>query len=301
MQAMQTFEKAPTFEFEGRTLTTIQYRGEPVWLALDLGNALGYARNGSVLTDKIRKQWPGELVEGEDYYMVRGQELRDLKKLLEPSTVSVGSRAPSVMVLNEDGLLGACLLSRKPFGRRLRKWLRSDVLPSIRATGSYEVPDVIETTEPAADYHLINAEARAMREERLKMREERLRLQLMHDSMMDVVKEAKDEGKVDGVAVLGFRMALAEQMWDVDLSALAPRLEKPMLSATEVGKLLGVTPQKVGWLAKKLELKGGPHTQPILSTFTTTSGNVKQRTGFLYAPEAVDQMRARLASEAVSA
>lgn len=41
--------------------------------------------------------------------------------------------------VNEDGLYDVVLDSRKPEAKKFRKWITSEVLPSIRKTGSYEV------------------------------------------------------------------------------------------------------------------------------------------------------------------
>ena len=41
--------------------------------------------------------------------------------------------------VNEDGLYDVILDSRKPEAKRFRKWITSEILPSIRKTGSYSV------------------------------------------------------------------------------------------------------------------------------------------------------------------
>lgn len=42
-------------------------------------------------------------------------------------------------IVNEDGLYDTILESRKPEARSFRKWITSDVIPSIRKTGSYSI------------------------------------------------------------------------------------------------------------------------------------------------------------------
>lgn len=42
-------------------------------------------------------------------------------------------------IINEDGLYDVILESRKPEARAFRKWVTSEVLPSIRKTGSYSI------------------------------------------------------------------------------------------------------------------------------------------------------------------
>ena len=44
-----------------------------------------------------------------------------------------------VTFVNEDGLYDVILDSRKPEARKFRKWITSEVIPSIRKTGSYKV------------------------------------------------------------------------------------------------------------------------------------------------------------------
>ncbi len=48
----------------------------------------------------------------------------------------------SVSVINESGLYSAILRSRKPEAKAFKKWVTSDVLPSIRKTGSYSAAEL---------------------------------------------------------------------------------------------------------------------------------------------------------------
>lgn len=47
----------------------------------------------------------------------------------------------SMTVINESGLYSLILTSRKPEAKRFKKWVTSEVLPSIRKTGKYAVGD----------------------------------------------------------------------------------------------------------------------------------------------------------------
>lgn len=49
-------------------------------------------------------------------------------------------RMQNALFVNEDGLYDVVLESRKDGARKFRKWVTSEVLPSIRRTGSYAVP-----------------------------------------------------------------------------------------------------------------------------------------------------------------
>jgi prophage antirepressor-like protein len=119
---------------EGHALVTIEIHGEPHWLANQFGAALDYQKVDQVVTN-VTGPWSDELSEGIDYTVLRNGELKALKAAA-PGLVD--PRAPSVMVLTETGVNLVALLSRQPKARDLRRWLASEVLPSIRHTGTYQ-------------------------------------------------------------------------------------------------------------------------------------------------------------------
>lgn len=47
-----------------------------------------------------------------------------------------------MLCVNESGLYSLVLTSRKPQAKRFKKWLTSEVIPSIRKTGSYALPSL---------------------------------------------------------------------------------------------------------------------------------------------------------------
>ena len=53
----------------------------------------------------------------------------------------------SVIIINESGLYSAILRSRKPEAKAFKKWITSEVIPSIRKTGSYSMKNA---KKPAA-------------------------------------------------------------------------------------------------------------------------------------------------------
>lgn len=55
---------------------------------------------------------------------------------------------PNVTVVNESGLYDVVLDSRKPQARTFRRWITSEVVPALRATGQYTVPGH-PATQPA--------------------------------------------------------------------------------------------------------------------------------------------------------
>ena len=70
----------------------------------------------------------------------------DVKKRLDKGVVSIetlqtAGGAQQLTFVNEDGLYDLILESRKPEARKMRKWLTSEVIPSIRKTGMYINPN----------------------------------------------------------------------------------------------------------------------------------------------------------------
>ncbi len=72
------------------------------------------------------------------------QRLTDGVVSTQPILDSLG-REQLANFVNEDGLYDVILDSRKPEAKQFRKWVTSEVLPSIRKTGSYGVFQIPQT------------------------------------------------------------------------------------------------------------------------------------------------------------
>lgn len=62
------------------------------------------------------------------------------KDVLSTHPLETAGGVQSMYCVNEDGLYDTILDSRKPEAKRFRKWITSEVLPSIRKTGMYVNP-----------------------------------------------------------------------------------------------------------------------------------------------------------------
>lgn len=58
----------------------------------------------------------------------------------ELTRLNLGSRAGETNFITESGLYAVILRSDKPNAKKFRKWVTSEVLPSIRKTGGYGMP-----------------------------------------------------------------------------------------------------------------------------------------------------------------
>ena len=74
------------------------------------------------------------------------QRLEDDVLSKYPIVDSLG-RTQQATFVNEDGLYDTILESRKPLAKKFRKWVTSEVLPSIRKHGGYMVAKADESDE----------------------------------------------------------------------------------------------------------------------------------------------------------
>lgn len=75
---------------------------------------------------------------------------------IHPITDSMG-RERQANFVNEDGLYDVILDSRKPQAKAFRKWITSEVLPSIRKTGNYSVQQRYEIPQSFSEALMLAA------------------------------------------------------------------------------------------------------------------------------------------------
>lgn len=110
-----------------------------------------------------------------DVCVILGLLQGDVKRRLDDGVVSTQpiidsmGRNQLANFVNEDGLYDVILDSRKPEARKFRKWVTSEVLPSIRKDGGYIATSVDDTPE------VILARAVVVAQESIKRFEEQLK------------------------------------------------------------------------------------------------------------------------------
>lgn len=113
-------DKIQLFKFEGKEVRTLKIDGEPWFVGKDLTNILGYQNSSKALIDHV---------DPED-------------KLNNVSLSSLGQRGG--WLVNESGMFSLVLSSQLPSAKKFKRWVTSEVLPAIRKTGSYQLPQTPE-------------------------------------------------------------------------------------------------------------------------------------------------------------
>lgn len=103
-------------------------------------------------------------------------------------------------LINESGLYALIVRSRKAEAKKFRKWITSEVLPTIRKHGAYMTDEVLEKTLEDPDY-MIGLLTKLKEEKNLRLKVEKERDLLIHDDKTYTTTELAKE--------LGFRSARA--------------------------------------------------------------------------------------------
>lgn len=114
-----------TFDFNGAAITAYVFRGRECWIAQDVARVLGYDPKG--WSNSLRG-WEGELIDGQDYLVLRGVNLREFVG----TTGYVVAKTTQLSVLFEPGLNLVCIKTEKPLGKTLRRFVAERVLPDLR-------------------------------------------------------------------------------------------------------------------------------------------------------------------------
>lgn len=98
----------------------LKIEGEPWFVGKDIAEALGYADTAAALKKHV---------DDEDKKLFKADDLPTLKMS------NYGA-----YLINESGLYSLMLKSKLPGAKKFKRWVTSEVLPSIRKTGAYSMP-----------------------------------------------------------------------------------------------------------------------------------------------------------------
>lgn len=105
------------FNFNENEVRTVLVNDIPYFVGKDVAKVLGYSDTNKAIAMHV---------DDED------------KKLNDKSSSSFGQRGATL--INESGLYSLVLSSKQPQAKAFKRWVTSEVLPSIRKIGGYHVP-----------------------------------------------------------------------------------------------------------------------------------------------------------------
>lgn len=115
-----------SFSFENTSVRTLGTSDLPLFVALDVCNALGYKNSKDATTRHV-----------------------DPEDLIKSEIETKGGRQ-TVNCVNESGLYALIFGSKLESAKRFKRWVTSEVLPAIRKTGRYEAQETITPAEQRA-------------------------------------------------------------------------------------------------------------------------------------------------------
>lgn len=152
MNELQIFENK-----EFGKIRTVEINNEPYFVGKDVAQILGYS----------------------DVNKAIQMHVDDEDKLNDKSSPSFGQRG--AWVINESGLYSLILSSKLPTAKKFKRWVTSEVLPSIRKHGMYATDELIANPDIAI------AAFQALKEER----EQRQLLQFECNKQKQIIGELK--------------------------------------------------------------------------------------------------------------
>ena len=148
--------------------------GEPWFVGKDVAEALGYTNSNKALVDHV---------DIEDKGVTKCYTLGGMQNLT---------------IINESGLYSLIMSSKLPKAKEFKHWVTSEVLPTIRKTGSYgklkelSAPQILDDTLNADVLFLIASKWKADSDKRkeLEVRVAELEAQIKTQQVQPVISEA---------------------------------------------------------------------------------------------------------------
>lgn len=152
----------------------------------------------------------------------------DSDDTLKQGIIDSLGRVQDTTLINESGLYALIFGSKLDKAKAFKRWVTHEVLPAIRKTGGYKTPKQSSDRDKAM---LKNAQARSAK----------LWLEIAKNTGIQTYKDVCNA-------------YAAKELAGEDVLPL-PKVQEKTYSATDIGKMLGVSKNKIGSLASKNNMK----------------------------------------------
>jgi prophage antirepressor-like protein len=222
---------------------TLEINGEPWFVGKDIADALGYSNPRKALIDHVDEE--------------------------DKNTVTIRDGIqgnPNQIIINESGLYSLIMSSKMEKAKEFKRWVTSEVLPSIRKTGAYDI------RKDSRELDIEEKKADAMLED-VRIRKAEL---LMKMSNLNISPQASQ----------ALVSCASEVLTGIKCIPL-PEVDKTY-SATEAGEIIGVSAAKIGRVANANGIKTEDFGIFVLDK---AKGSNKQVTTFRYNEKGLAKLR----------
>lgn len=240
------------------SVRTVELADEIFFVGRDVAKILGYKNPNEAIQDHV---------DDEDKFLrsERGSEMLKLFSSLKEMQEKLGRQ--DNWFINESGVYALVFGSQLPTAKAFKRWVTAVVLPSIRKTGSYS-----------------KADAKSEIQDKLRQR----RLDIMEQNaavkraklLLAIGKQSSIEKYNQICQCKAAELVAGEQILPM------PKVAK-MYSATQIGKMFGVSANKIGRLAKLHNLKAEEYGELC----GDVAPNGKQVSNFYYYETAIEKFR----------
>lgn len=207
------------FKYENNDVRTVEMNGEPWFVLKDVCGVLGLSTPARV----------AERLDGDEVSQTH-------------FTDSIG-RKQETTVINESGLYSVILRSDKPAAKPFRKWVTSEVLPSIRKNGGY-----IAGQEQLSPEELM-AKALMVANKTLAERDARISELTVQNTIMQPKAEYFDE-LISRNTLTNFRET-AKELGISEKAFIRFLIDKKYIFRNQRGKLMPYANRSDGWFEVK--------------------------------------------------
>ncbi len=113
-------------------IRTVEINNEPWFVGKDVAEALGFSNSKDAILNHV------------------DEDDRKVLQRSEMATFDIPNRG--LTIINESGLYSLVLSSKLPTAKKFKRWVTSEVLPSIRKHGAYMTPETLEKMVLTPDF-----------------------------------------------------------------------------------------------------------------------------------------------------
>ena len=111
------------FNFHGQEVRTVAINDNPYFVGKDIADSLGYSRADNAIRNHVD----------------------DDDKLMHQFSASGQNR--NMIIINESGLYSLILASKLPQAKEFKRWVTSEVLPTIRKNGMFATDELLDNPD----------------------------------------------------------------------------------------------------------------------------------------------------------